>query len=467
MKDILKSKQVRNQMAQLRIATNSATNSIRQTLAAANIGNSKHTKQWADYGYPEKLNFQMLNQQYERFGIAKACVDIPVKFGWMDYPIIREGAEADAETEQTAWEKETAEFFKKKKLFEKLAGADRRNRIGDYSAFIVQIKSDIPDERDWTKPLSGVTKDKILKFIPVTQGQLIPNDKSLPTEDRYPLPNNYTLVDDGNQDGVGTGTSNKRDGTVIHHSRVIIFAEGSDDGTLNGIPTNESTYNALLDLEKISGAGAEGFWQAVSQKLVFESASGRAPGEKEKTIIDSSINEFYDGMNNHLMSGGFNVKPLNAAIPSNYKDPFMNSLYVVSAGCGIPATILIGQQTGRLASDEDGKQLAMSANSRRAGFQTEMVSDTIDWLDAHLIDYNVPEYYVEWSDLLESSQADKIAMADTLATANQKFVSSQMQGETAITEAEFRATVGLSAEKDMAEVDEKPEAMPEDGSENT
>jgi hypothetical protein len=41
--------------------------------------------------------------------------------------------------------------------------------------------------------------------------------------------------------------------------RVILFCEGSeDDNVLSGIPLAEAGYNKGLDLEKISGGGAEG-----------------------------------------------------------------------------------------------------------------------------------------------------------------------------------------------------------------
>jgi hypothetical protein len=451
MKNSLMQKLKRNAKAVDNIVANSIQNTLRDQFSAIGNGNTKHTKQWCDYGYPESVDFDDLYKMWQRFGIAKAGIELPVNYGWQDNPEIKEGTETDAASDETEWEKLTARFFKQQKLFKKLKGADWRNRIGDYSAFIVQIKSDIPEETDWAQPLSSVTMDKVLRFIPVNQGQLIPNDKGEPTDDRYPLPNNYSFIE--YNEGSDVSTQN-RDGRVIHHTRVIIFAEGSDDNTLNGIPVNRAGYNALLDIEKVSGSGAEGFWKSVAQKLVLSSPSGRLPQPAEQDQITASINNAMNSFDASMMLGGLTADPLNATLPSNYKDPFMNALNIYAASVSIPATVLIGAQTGRLASDEDGKHLARMVNSRRNSWQTEMIEDVIDWLDNHLTDYNVPgDYCVEWSDLLESSFSEKVDILDKLANATQKINAARMAGETIVTETEFREVIGFSAEKAEEQLD--------------
>lgn len=442
----------RNAKAVDNIVANQIQNTLRDQLASIGNGNAKHTKQWADYGYPDSVDFDDLYKMWQRFGIAKAGIELPVNYGWMDNPKIKEGLDDEAAQDETEWEKLTAQFFKKQKLFKKLKGADWRNRIGDYSAFIVQIKSDIPEETDWAKPLSSVTMDKILRFIPVTQGQLIPNDKTESTDDRYPLPNNYTFIE--YCDGETDINSQKRDGRTIHHTRVIIFAEGADDNTLNGIPTNRAGYNALLDIEKVSGSGAEGFWKSVAQKLVLSSPSGRLPQQSEQDQITASINNAMDSFDASMMLGGLTASPLNASLPSNYKDPFTNALNIYAASVSIPATVLIGAQTGRLASDEDGKHLAKMVNSRRNDWQTEMIEEVINWLDNHLTDYNAPmDYCVEWSDLLENSFSEKVDTLDKLAGAVQKVNAARMSGETIVTETEFRDVIGFAAEKEEEQLD--------------
>ena len=87
----------------------------------------------------------------------------------------------------------------------------------------------------------------------------------------------------------------------------------------------------------------------------------------------------------------------------------MNAVNMVAAAFGIPATVLIGMQTGRLASDEDSQSMAISSNERRKNWQSEMVEQIIDWLDFYCTDYKKPEEIsIIWSDLLEPSLGEKL-----------------------------------------------------------
>jgi len=60
-------------------------------------------------------------------------------------------------------------------------------------------------------------------------------------------------------------------GEPVHPSRVVLFCEGSeDDNVLSGIPLLEAGYNKGLDLEKVSGGGAEGFLKNASRQIAVE-----------------------------------------------------------------------------------------------------------------------------------------------------------------------------------------------------
>ena len=68
---------------------------------------------------------------------------------------------------------------------------------------------------------------------------------------------------------------------------------------------------------------------------------------------------------------------------ANPKEFFESALNDVAAGTKIPATILIGQQTGRLASQEDGRSFLSMVQSRRVNFGTDLVNDVIDWMQEY------------------------------------------------------------------------------------
>jgi len=137
------------------------------------------------------------------------------------------------------------------------------------------------------------------------------------------------------------------------------------------------------------------------------------------------------------------------------KDFFFNSLYDVAASCKIPATILIGQQTGRLASSEDSRSFLSMINSRRENFGTELINAMIDWF----IKWGVlpaAEYEVEWDDLLQLSKTEQLDAANKMADINDKQFKSG--GSIAFDGSEIREMAGFEA---MDEVDAGSEMIDE------
>lgn len=410
---------------------------------AGQTSNTYHSRLWSQVGYPCNVTFGDLYGMFDRFGIATAGVNLIVNEGWSEYPTIKDENKTDEKTE-TEFEKVTNAFFSDRNAYAALKGADWRNRIGEYSGFMIQIKSNERDEIDWSKPLDQIKLEQIVRFIPVNQGQLIPGSFYPENNINYPNPETYTFNESSYNGKNSQGNTIERSFTV-HASRVIIFAEGADDGTIHGRPCNRSGFNALLDMEKISASGGEGFFQAVIQRLLFQNKTGVTPPKgKEEQSVSEMMDTYFKNMNQGMLVGGWDIKQLDNNLPSNYKDPFFTPLYIYCASINVPATVLIGQMTGRLASDEDQKQMAKNINERRNGWQTEMIGKLIDWLDIHCTDYiKSDDYEVCWPDAGESSFSDKVDTVDKLASAIDKFNSARMKGKTVISEDELREVIGF------------------------
>lgn len=398
---------------QLLVNAESATwGSMRKAVASAisggyDFGDTLHNI-YLDYGYPEELEFFNFWSMYRRFGIANAIVELPIDTGWISAPTIKGSEKFDAELKV---------LIEKKKLWQRLKGLDTRQRVGRYAGMFMQVKDNKKPEEAIDGKLNGI--GSLVKMIPLYESQLkVDSIEEDPTKDNFGLPAMYEYSSDeaGNRNENIEGKTFK-----IHPSRVVIASEGADNGGIYGISSLEASYNDLMDLRKIIGAGGEGFYKNAAKDVMFNIKDLAGARVNKELIAD--FNEQYDDWTRNrsrrsMLTPGLEAQPLESNL-ANPKEFFFNALYDVSAATKIPATILIGQQTGRLASSEDSKHFLSIIQSRREHFMTEMTMDNIDWL----IEYGIlvaSEYTIEWDDLLAISDDEKLNNSDKMSTINEK-----------------------------------------------
>lgn len=415
----------------------------------ARNGNTKRTKLYEEFGYPDELGFDQYYRAYERNPVAYAAVHKLLESCWTDKPTIIDGDENRESTETTPWEKTATKLLSKH--WAKIKDADRRNLVGRYSALLIQFK----DGREWKYPVdSSVVKrlgDKaIVRLIPAWESQIKPGDLDKDKmSDTYGQPisflfNEQPVGDDGAYGPVRSET--------VHPDRVIILCEGSEDeNMLSGVPFLRAGYNKLLDLEKISGGSAEGFLKNASRQLgiSFDAQTDM------KTLADMATKAGYkdlgEAMNDKMMklnrgtdsalvtqSGTTSVLSVAAADPAPSWTVTANEF---SSSIQCPFTILFGQQTGRLASDEDKADWAKRCNGRRWGFQTAVVQMLLErfWKIGVIDAPTSGEVTLAWSDLLAPSEKEKIANMQAMAAVAKD--TQQAFGTPAIDENEVR-TVG-------------------------
>jgi hypothetical protein len=390
---------------------------------------------------------------YRRFGIAKAGIKMPVNMCWKTFPRIMEGEEGDADKrgEATPWESLIKSIFKSLKLMRKLKRVDEFQRVGHYGAFVVQIRGS-EEQAMWENPLERVRVDQIVKFIPLYEIQLKPTewDESEKSE-RYGQPTMYQFQESNLNDS--NAQDNRLRPVMVHHSRVIIFAEGADDESIYGVPANESGFNDLITMEKIIGAGGEGFWKSAAMKTVYTNINkdALAPNSDEVDDMDDAIKDFMEGLDKHLMTGGLDPKVLTVAM-ADPKEPFSIALQSYSAGIEVAAKLLIGSQEGKLASEEDARFTMSAMQSRREDFGTIMVQSCVDWMSVHGI-INKSEYYVEWDDLLAPSDKDKFELGTQLSKIIVEMTA--RLGESPIDPNEVAKVMGYKPYNEPLDVDEK------------
>ena len=385
--------------------SNALSNSVRgqlgQILSGSNYtGDTLHQID-VDFGYPDELDFQKLWNMYRRFGIAKNVVQSLPDICWIDAPTVEGSAQFNNELQL---------IIDNLNLWQRMKGADTRQRVGRYAGIFMRVRDGLSPELPLKSKLPGV--GALVQMIPLYESQLVVNETIDDiTDDNYGMPKMYQF----NSSAVGSRTTGKNSFN-IHPSRVVIFAEGSDNGDIYGISSLEAPYNSLMDLRKIIGAGGEGFYKNAAKDVVFELKD--ASTAKQNSALLEKFNDNYDDWARNrarraLWTPGLEAKILESRLDPP-KDFFMNALYDVSASSQTPASVLIGNQTGKLAGDQDGEQYLTMAQSRRENFLTESIGSILDWLINNGI-LPSSNYEIQWSDLRENSDADKLDLSKKMA----------------------------------------------------
>lgn len=423
-------------------------------------GNTKHDH-FKDFGYPELLTFDQIYRMYCRNGVAAAGVDKTIRKTWQDNPFLleeeRDGSQK-GKGEETTLEREIRQRFDDLRLWARLAEADRMSMVGAYAGVILRFA----DGKAFNQPVERVPGGLLglVEVIPAWEGQLqVSQWDTNEQSEAYGQPTMFQF----NESAVDTAKKQPRN-IVIHPDRVIVW---SKDGSVNGSSALEPGYNSLVDMEKVRGAGGEGFWKNAKSAPVLEidkeakiAEMAKAMGVSTEDIADKMNEQVADwnaGFDQLLMIMGMQAKTLNITLPSP-EHFYAIALQDFASSMGIPVKVLVGMQTGERASQEDADEWAQTNMSRRANQTVPNIMSLIARLERVGI---LPEkdWYLDWADLTEASIGEKIDRATKMADVNQKMGT----GSYIFTDDEIRAAVGYEplsdAEKYRDDVEDDAAAV--------
>ncbi len=386
----------------IKINSDQSTRSVFGEMSGGNDRADMLHNIFCDFGYPDLLKWTNYWNMYRRFGPAAAVVNIPPNLSWLSPPTIESTPRV---------EKEIDILIKKNNLWNRLKGLDKRQRVARYAGLFVQV-ADGKEPREPVENLNGPAS--VVNLKPIYEGQLrVDTTGEDVKKPDYGQPTMYSFEPSGD------GSRNRDESTTIkiHPSRIIIAAEGADDGSIYGISSLENIYNDLMDLRKISGAGGEGFYQNTRSAPVISAKDDfKKPTATEQEALDEEINKFITKYNKKIYLKGLEFIYPDITLPQP-KEFAENSWNNIAAGSGISSSELRGVQTGVLAGDKDNKSTMIMVQSRRENFLTELVTNVIDWFMLHRAIETAP-YEVIWDDMTAPGDEDKLALGNKMSETN-------------------------------------------------
>ncbi|PHR83110.1 phage portal protein [Henriciella sp.] len=410
-----------------------------QAMFPGYFANAKHNH-YRDFGFPETITFDQFHAMYARNGIACAAVEKTAGKTWQSFPFLMEGEEKDAESRA---EGDIRQRFDDLRLWQKVKEADLRSMVGGYSGLILRLA----DSKKFNQPVDRVPGGLmgLVEVIPAWEGQLTVSQwDSDETSETYGQPLMFNFTEYAVDSDKGS-TNQKNRSFELHPDRVIIW---SRDGTVHNRSMLEPGFNDLMTLEKVIGAGGEGFWKNAKAAPVLETdkeidladmakGMGVSAEDLHETMSDQ-VEDWQKGFDALLWLQGMQAKSLQVSLP--IPEHFVAvALQSFAASFGIPLKILVGSQTGERASTEDANEWAQTCMSRREGQTIPNIMALVNRLEAFGI---LPErdWSLDWADLTEASMAEKFDLAMKMAEINAKL---SPTGELAFLQEEIRARVGF------------------------
>lgn len=411
----------------------------REALAfASGALDAKRPTAWAMYGYHDVVPFPLLLQAYERGGAANGAVHRILEKCWEQLPRIKRPDTDD----ETPWERKTGAVLRAVKAWAKLRDFDRRNMIGRYAGLIYRVA----DGLALREPLQRASK--LVDLVPVYEDQLkvVAWHADPADTERYGKPAmfQYRARRPGQHDTQGQPD----EWQDVHPSRVQIMAEGSVGDMFDGVPLLRAGFNTLADIEKISGGSAESYLKNSARTLVFEyerDASLQAIGPdgqqmSVREVHSQQTRELNRNLDASIVLQGGKANTLQTSVADPTK-PFEVAANLFAASVRLPSTVLFGQQTGRLASDEDRADYAARCKGRQTNELTPMLEEFIQRMQAAGI-IEAGDFEIEWQDLSAPTDSDKLKHAREMAAINKEVFGSGGSGELPFDGEEIRRAAG-------------------------
>jgi hypothetical protein len=280
--------------------------------------------------------------RYRRDPVAKAVIDAPVRACWRPNPTIKDAGEDDTE-----FEKQIDELFKKRRAFHYMSRVQRLASLGEYAVMLMGF-NDRAAGVTLEGPL-GKAKDLLYLQVYSEENADIKTLQTDPQKERYGLPEIYEIRMRNIGEGSLTGQTTK---VPVHHSRVVHVADDLLESDTHGTPGLEAIFNMLVSLELVAGCSSEFFYRGAFMGLAAIAHEGAKFGPQSGEALKEEMQKYQMDLQRILTIKGadlMQLKPLMAS-PKEYVEVYKD---LIAAAKRFPKRILFGSERGELASNQD------------------------------------------------------------------------------------------------------------------
>lgn len=318
------------------------------------------------FNWDESPTVEQFYGAYLRNAYARAVCDMPVQATWRDPPKIVDKGE-ESEGTDTEFEQAVQEQADELRVFHYMKRADVLSGIGEYGLLVLEF-DDISSHTDFEQEVDD--PDELTGVKVYSQASVEEIVVGGPGSGRWGEPMTYTLDLSDENDEV---THNGPDELDVHHSRVIhIPSEGMLDDEIRGTPRLQPIWNNITDIEKALGSAGELAYRASAWGLNINIDSDYQLDDGGEAQ-DEHLQRWYYGLEPFLKTQGADEVQSLGGEEINPKLVIDPNIEAISAEKGIPQSVLKGNETGEMATEQDLKEWYGHVGSRR----TEHVSPQI------------------------------------------------------------------------------------------
>ena len=296
-------------------------------------------------GYDDSLTINQYWNLYARADIAKAVVDKPPKATWKNDVTVH-AADARPDADDDSIREDFEELKRKQGILRDIQRADIVSRIGRHGVMVLGVN----DGRSLEQPLGEATE---LKYVtPMSERRI--QDFALgenPTSERYNQPVMWQL------------DFEDEEAKPVHWTRVIHIAEQKREHAIYQIPPLQPIYNRIMDWQKVIGGASEMFWRGADRKVVanLDPDAGKLQDEEE---LETQVEEMRHGLRDTVYARGLSLDSIDGedVDPRGVKEVILDA---IASETGIPKRILVGSESGELASTQDRANFYGNIEDRR------------------------------------------------------------------------------------------------------